>query len=119
MVPDNRITAFLPFSGIPTETTYVFRQVSPKLVEVRVSGRSSPLISMVVESNAETGEVTLPSFSKPDSSTVTSVKVVFIKGRDGALYAKRTNISAGLGELLEVPVAGVLTRWCRFLPVHP
>jgi hypothetical protein len=118
LVPDNRITAFPPVPDYLPEATWIFRQVSPNLVEVRNSRRSDPVISIAVDSDPKTGEVTVPSFSKPDSS-LTSIKVVFVRGRDGALYAKRTNVSAGLGELLPIPAAGVLTRWCRFLPVRP
>ena len=119
LIPDNRISAFLPVRRELLSKTFIFRQIDLNHVTIQIPGEIGEPRLLQVESNSATGEVSLPAFSEAQytgDSGYSSVKVVFMKGRDGALYACRTNTSAGTAEMIRLPVAGVLRVWCRFLP---
>lgn len=121
-IPDNRIGAFLPVEDIPFAESFVLTQVDGTHVRFEVKGYPRAPVLIAVQSNSATGEVVIPRFSNEwDEGGLpghTSVSVVLKKGADGALYARRTNVSVGSTVGLLAPMAGVVGVWCRFLPAH-
>jgi hypothetical protein len=65
LIPDDRITAFLPISSTLFPKKFAFKQVSSTRLEVHIEGDGNNPYVFEIEADPKTGEVRIPSFSKP------------------------------------------------------
>jgi hypothetical protein len=124
LVPSTLPGFFPPPEAESAETArpsqYVLRQVDATHLEVLAIGETSTTYIANVKLDRKAGEVILAEFSsrgvEESAPRAETHHVTLIRGRDGALYAKRT--SNGIVMLGIVPAPYSQRVWARF-PAEP